>query len=139
VKKLKKSPSKDLSKDRKLLFSVGKEDCRWDYYRGSGKGGQKRNKTDSAVRCTHIESKAVGQAEDGRKQSDNKKLAFKRMAATDKFRLWLKMEYSRRTGKEKEIEDAVEKSMHPRNFKVDIKDEDGKWTEVGFYDIKEEE
>ena len=53
---------------KKLLFSVTAADCRFDYYRGSGKGGQKRNKTSSAVRCTHIASGAVGASDDTRSQ-----------------------------------------------------------------------
>ena len=53
---------------RELLFSVTAKDCRFDYYRGSGAGGQHRNKTESAVRCTHLASGAVGQAEDHREQ-----------------------------------------------------------------------
>ena len=69
--------------EKKLLFSVTAKDCRWDYYRGSGKGGQKRNKTSSAVRCTHTASGAVGKAEDTDSQVKNKKLAFTRMAKSN--------------------------------------------------------
>ena len=61
-----------MPKERKLLFSVTAKDCDWDYYRGSGAGGQKRNKTSNAVRCTHKDSKAVGKAEDTRSQLQNK-------------------------------------------------------------------
>lgn len=69
-----------------LLFSVTAKDCRWDTFRGTGKGGQKRNKTESAVRCTHIASGAVGQSDDSRSQHDNRRTAFKRMAETDVFK-----------------------------------------------------
>lgn len=78
-------------KDPKRWFSVTAKDCRWQYFRGSGKGGRKRNKTDSAVRCIHEASGAVGEAEDLRTQSQNKRLAFERMAETNEFKSWLRL------------------------------------------------
>jgi len=122
---------------RELLFSVTAKDCRWDYYRGSGSGGQKKNKTSSAVRCTHIDSKAVGQSEDGRSQSHNKKTAFKRMVDTDKFDRWVKVEFSRQSGALKAAEEATERLMHPNNIRVEIK-ENGKWKIVDPKDIPED-
>lgn len=60
---------------------VTKKDIRIEFYRGSGKGGQHRNKTDSACRMTHIPTGITAQAEDQRKQNQNKKICFKRLAA----------------------------------------------------------
>lgn len=57
--------------------------------RGRGKGGQNRNKLETAVRITHIESGATGYACDERKQGQNKKLAFIRMTEHWRFKLWL--------------------------------------------------
>lgn len=59
---------------------VTKKDLRIDYYRGSGAGGQHRNKTDSACRITHIPTGIVAQCEDQRHQDQNKKIAFQRLA-----------------------------------------------------------
>jgi peptide chain release factor 1 len=59
--------------------TVRKEDLRIDFYRGSGKGGQKRNVTDSACRITHLETGLSAQSEDGRSQSQNRKTAFLRL------------------------------------------------------------
>ena len=112
---------------KELLFSVTAADCRFDYYRGSGKGGQKRNKTSSAVRCVHIASGAMGQAEDSRSQHDNKKLAFKRMAETPKFKAWHQLEVARMTGALAQIEERIEFDMKHR-IKVERR-EDGKWQE----------
>jgi protein subunit release factor B len=112
---------------KELLFSVTAGDCRWDYYRGTGAGGQKRNKTESAVRCTHIASGAVGQAEDTRSQHQNKQLAFKRMGESKKFQAWARLEAMRATGKLKQIEEKIEFEMAHRT-KVEIQ-EDGKWVD----------
>lgn len=57
-----------MTENKEILVRVTAKDCRWDYYRGTGKGGQKRNKTENCVRCTHIKSGAVGKSEEGRKQ-----------------------------------------------------------------------
>jgi protein subunit release factor A len=60
--------------------TVRKEDLRIDYYRGSGKGGQKRNKTSNACRITHKITGLSAQCEDGRSQTKNKETAFLRLA-----------------------------------------------------------
>lgn len=110
------------------MFSVAAHDCRWEYFRGSGAGGQHRNKTSSAVRCTHEPSGAVGEAEDSRSQHDNKVLAFGRMARSDKFRIWLKVDAARRFGYDAAARDAVEKAMTPHLLRIEVKDESGRWT-----------
>ena len=115
---------------RELLFSVTEADCRFDYYRGSGKGGQKRNKTSSAVRCTHEASGAVGQSDDTRSQHKNKVTAFRRMAESDKFKTWHRVEVARRTGKLQEAEEATDRAMRPRNLRVEGKNEEGLWEEL---------
>ena len=65
---------------KEKLFSVTLKDCDVIPYRGSGSGGQKRNKTFSAIRVVHRESGAVGECENHREQIQNKREAFKRMA-----------------------------------------------------------
>lgn len=110
-----------------ILFSVTANDCRWDYFRGTGKGGQKRNKTSSGVRCTHKDSGAVGVSDDTRSQHQNKRIAFQRMAETAAFNAWHKMECARRMGKAAQIEDAVNEAMRPQNIRVEYRNADGKW------------
>lgn len=107
------------------LFSITITDCRVDTYRGSGKGGQKRNKTSSAVRVTHEPSGAVGQAEDGRSQSQNKKLAFGRMARSEIMQAWIRLEAARVTGALEEIRRKVDRES--QSARVEVKDDRGRW------------
>src|SRR3954470_13919342 len=53
--------------------------CAVDTYRASGPGGQKRNKTSSAVRLRHLPSGLIVIAEESRSQHENKAKALKRL------------------------------------------------------------
>lgn len=112
---------------RELLFSVRIEDCVVETKRGHGKGGQNRNKRDTAVRIVHPPSGAVGEAQDERSQLQNKRLAFERMARSGKFRAWLNREVWIRQGLPSP-EEEVAKAMAPQNLRVEVKDERGRWT-----------
>lgn len=113
--------------EKELVLSITASDCRFDYYRGTGAGGQHRNKTDSACRCTHEPSGAVGTAQDSRSQHDNRRLAFGRMARSDKFQTWLKVEIARKTGTELLVNEAVKRAILPRNIRVEVKSSKGTW------------
>ncbi len=57
------------------------EDIREDIFRAGGAGGQKVNKTDSAIRLTHLASNTVVQCQNERSQHQNRALARKMMIA----------------------------------------------------------
>ncbi|MFQ5461179.1 MAG: peptide chain release factor family protein [Phycisphaerae bacterium] len=53
--------------------------CEMDHYRARGPGGQKRNKTSSAVRLRHIPTGLAASAEDDRSQHVNRRRAMRRL------------------------------------------------------------
>jgi len=110
---------------RVKVNTVTAKDCEWTYFRGSGPGGQKKNKTASGVRVVHPPSGAVGRATDTRSQRQNRKLAWKRMAQTPEFLRWAKGQ----AGIAELIESNIEKAMAPDKLKVEVKEE-GKWKTI---------
>ena len=91
--------------DNSIKIEILEKDIRIDTYRASGAGGQHVNKTDSAVRITHLPSKISVQCQTNRSQHRNKSIAME-MLKSKLYQIELKKD--------------VEENLKERGIKTDI-------------------
>lgn len=115
--------------DRTLLFSVTKKDLDIETFRAGGKGGQAQNKKSTGVRVRHRESGAVAEGRDERSYTQNLRNAFIRMTQTETFKNWCRVKAGQALMSEADIHKRVDKAVEPKNLRVEVKDEDGRWVE----------
>ncbi|WP_457668653.1 peptide chain release factor 2 [Thiolapillus sp.] len=87
--------------DDSVEIDLNPADIRVDVYRASGAGGQHVNKTESAVRLTHLPTNTVVQCQSGRSQHKNKDQAMKQLKA----KLY-ELEMAKRMESQQELEDS---------------------------------
>ena len=110
---------------KELLFSITKRDFKIDYFSGTGKGGQYRNKHQNCVRLHHPESGVIVTGQSYRERQANTKEAFNNLVNNPKFKVWYNMRVHEKI-EGKKIKDLVEEMMQPENLRVEIKN-NGKW------------
>ena len=113
--------------NKKPILTLTKKDFIVEYYCGSGKGGQHKNRRKTAVRIKHPASGMEACCEDERKRGQNQKKAFKKLV--ERIKPWLRIESARKLFQEKDIELKVDEMMKDKNLKIEVK-EDSKWKEI---------
>ena len=119
---------------KQLLFRLTKKDFEVEPFRGSGNGGQNRNKVMSCCRIYHRASGAVAEGKEQRDFPQNKKAAFKRLLEKPEFLKWHKIQCAKALGTYIDIDNWVKDQMDFKNLRFE-KQVDGKWTQVNPDDI----
>ena len=104
---------------KKLMFSIGAKDLKWDFFRAGGKGGQKQNKTDSGARVTHIPSGIACEAREERSQTQNRRVALEKLSKHPRFVLWVKMQVAANLDGYESVAQKVDESLADRFLRVE--------------------
>jgi hypothetical protein len=121
---------------RQLLFRLTKKDFEIEPFRGSGNGGQNRNKVSSCCRIYHRASGAVAEGKEQRDFPQNKKAAFERLVKKPEFLKWHKIQCAKAFGTYVDPGKYAEEQMSLENLRFEIR-VGVKWTKVDPDDIKD--
>lgn len=109
------------------LMSLSKADFEIQSYKGSGPGGQHRNKVETGIRITHTATGVSASSCEGRSQYSNKLSAFNKLTSDKRFLSWLKLESLKRNKlipSEGELGEMIDRMMNIDNLKVEYYDKD---------------
>lgn len=112
---------------RQLLFSITKKDLKINYFSGTGKGGQHRNKHQNCVRINHTDSGVIVTGQSNKERSANMREALNNLVKHPHFKVW----HTRKVNEllsGKKLEVRVNEMMLPENIKIEVK-ENNKWVE----------
>jgi hypothetical protein len=115
--------------DRELLFRVTAKDFEETHVRGSGPGGQHRNKTSTGVRLRHRASGAVAEATEHKSQEQNRREAWKRVRDTPEWKVWFRDMVATTSG-QPTIAQRVDRAMRPENITTQVLDDRQRWISV---------
>jgi protein subunit release factor B len=114
---------------RELLFRVTRSDFDESHVRGSGPGGQHRNKVSTGVRLTHRASGATAEATDDKSQTRNRIEAFRRIRETPEWKRWFREMVAVTSGRES-TDQTIQRMMHPDNITTQVLDGRSRWVTV---------
>lgn len=115
-----------MAKTKKRVLHLTRKDFIRQTFHCGGHGGQGVNKVETGVRFIHPASGARGEACDERKQGQNEKIAFRRMAKSPKMRVWIAEQHQNQV-RGRSVEEEVATMMADENIQVEVKDAEGNW------------
>lgn len=105
---------------REPIFSVTKDDIEFQTFRCGGHGGQNMQKNETGVRAIHRPSGAIGESREERSQLQNKRTAFRRMAETKKFQVWIRLQSMARLKGIQDLDKLIERQLKKENLKIEF-------------------
>lgn len=111
-------------------FSLTKKDFSYQWFSGTGAGGQHRNKHQNCFRIKHPASGATATGQSHRDRKSNQREAMNTLKNDYRFKFWCAQRLAEIEDGET-LEQKVDKSMAPNNLRVEVKNEKGEWVEEG--------
>lgn len=118
-----------MTTDRELILSVTRKDFTETHIRGSGNGGQHRQKVHTGVRLVHKASGAVGESTQYKSQHQNRQAAWAHLRETPEWKVWLRTTLARLQG-QPTVAERLEEAMKEQNIRTQIHDDHGRWVDA---------